>query len=788
MAFDRARVGLVCLAGLMLAWLFHGYLWNPWERWALDLFNSLRLPPPAGPMEFNPGEGPHTIRSSQVVLVDVSSGDRDPYAIIDRQRLAQLVRKLGSLKPRVLGIDVMFGDVDRSAHDVHLAQAIREASPVVLIAYHDLAGTTEHYPCCGLEQAAAALGHANLPVDLTDGRVRRVQHYFPRPGFKTRYSFSLVLASYLISARAGQPGAITASDRGLRIQDGPGDGAQAAIDVPIDANGNTLCQYQGPAHTVPRYDWQEVLAGTVPETAIRHNVVILGNVRLDQRDAFYVPFHQDRVNRLSGVEIHGQNVLALIAAYPPFGGQPLRRVVAPLWQALLSLAGCAVAAFLAWTLSPQRVVVLAPLFILAAAGGAYLVFDGWCVYVNPLGPILGGLVAALVASGYRSAEIERQKRRIETLMETYFGADVSSASGASALPKEESLMAHLLHAREVLAPPGLRIDGPLGVGGMSVVLAATETATLREIALKFLSPSLFRDFESRARFEREARVASIVFHPNVVGVVTSGHRWGIPYIGYERVRGVSLRALLEREKKIAPGRAVAIVRQVLSGLAAAHAQGIVHRDVKPENAILTDDGVVRVLDFGIARQQKSEESFHTRANIILGTPAYMAPEVVKGQSVAASADVYACGVLLYELISGRVAFDEEGATAMLLAHLQRTPLSLKDRGVDLPRALDTVIMCFLEKDATARPLSATAASEMPATFDTGIGRVDTAAVGPGEEKVERTEAIRPSLQAEGTVRIDSTKPDLNRPLSADRSTKRETPEGAPAGSSTRRDL
>jgi serine/threonine-protein kinase len=200
-----------------------------------------------------------------------------------------------------------------------------------------------------------------------------------------------------------------------------------------------------------------------------------------------------------------------------------------------------------------------------------------------------------------------------------------------------------------------------------------------------------------------------------------------------------------------------MVRQVLVGLDLAHQRGIVHRDIKPENVLLAGDGVVKILDFGIARAQQSDEVFRTRTNVILGTPAYIAPEVVKGGVAKASADLYACGIMLYELIVGAPPFSSESVSAMLVAHLEKVPPSPSEHAIDLPRALETVLMDLLEKDPMQRPSTAATAAELLAPFETAILGADEAIPAAVEQTSPRgTLAVRSSsAAAHGTMRVTS---------------------------------
>ena len=200
----------------------------------------------------------------------------------------------------------------------------------------------------------------------------------------------------------------------------------------------------------------------------------------------------------------------------------------------------------------------------------------------------------------------------------------------------------------------------LGSGAMGEVYKARDPRLSRDVAIKILPPSVASDHQWRERFEREARAIAALSHPHVLAVFDVGSD-DVPYLVTELLEGETLRAVLERGAISLP-RALEIARQFLSGLAAAHARGIVHRDLKPENLFVTREGAVKILDFGLAKATPLVgDAADTTANatavgLVLGTVGYMAPEQARGQSADTRADIFAAGAILYELVSGRRAF------------------------------------------------------------------------------------------------------------------------------------
>lgn len=251
--------------------------------------------------------------------------------------------------------------------------------------------------------------------------------------------------------------------------------------------------------------------------------------------------------------------------------------------------------------------------------------------------------------------------------------------------------------------PGTLADGryvlerQLGIGGMAVVVLAHDTTLDRRVAVKLLADRRDGDAGLRERFLREGRFAAQLSHPNVVAVYDSGEEDGQPYIVMECVEGASLAEELHRRGTLPAAEVIELGRQACSGLAHAHARGLVHRDVKPQNLLLREDGTLKVADFGIARAGDGSAAI-TEAGTILGTAAYMAPEVVQGEPATPASDVYSLGAVLYELLAGR---PPRGTDLAQLAETAVSPL-----GMDVPRPLESAIMRSLEPDPGRRPGSA----------------------------------------------------------------------------------
>ncbi len=239
----------------------------------------------------------------------------------------------------------------------------------------------------------------------------------------------------------------------------------------------------------------------------------------------------------------------------------------------------------------------------------------------------------------------------------------------------------------------------LGRGGMAVVYKAWQPSLERTIALKVL-PEYFRhDPQLVARFQREARAAAHLEHPNIVHIIDTGVADGLPYIAMEYLEGGSLRDRLA-QGALAPAAALALVEQIASALDHAHSRGLIHRDVKPANILFTADGRPKVADFGIARV--AEGTRLTQTGTLMGTPEYMAPEQAEGQPVDHRADLYALGVLLYQALTGRVPFHSTTPHATLHAVIYEPPPPPRQLNPALPQAVENVVLKALSKRPEAR--------------------------------------------------------------------------------------
>jgi eukaryotic-like serine/threonine-protein kinase len=250
-----------------------------------------------------------------------------------------------------------------------------------------------------------------------------------------------------------------------------------------------------------------------------------------------------------------------------------------------------------------------------------------------------------------------------------------------------------------------QLDRSLGNGGMGEVFEASDLTLHRSVAVKLLSPSLVQDEPARARFLREARALAQVNSPHVVAVYDAGEDGERPYLVMELVEGTTLEQELKRGGRLEPPRAVAIAKDIASGLASAHGQGIVHRDVKPSNVFLTPSDAAKIGDFGIARLERPDATL-TLTGQTFGSPPYMAPEQASGGSVDARTDLYSLGCVLFQMLVGRRPFSGEDAVSLVYQHVHTTPPRVDSLQPEVPVALGDLVAGLMAKDPDDRPDSA----------------------------------------------------------------------------------
>ncbi|MBV8478836.1 MAG: serine/threonine protein kinase [Actinobacteria bacterium] len=250
---------------------------------------------------------------------------------------------------------------------------------------------------------------------------------------------------------------------------------------------------------------------------------------------------------------------------------------------------------------------------------------------------------------------------------------------------------------ETLIAGRYRLDTLLGRGGMSEVWRATDLELGREVALKLLAPN-----EDIARFDREARAVAALGHPNVTQLYDYGEADGRPFMVLEYLRGGTLEDVLRAKGRLADDDTRRISAEIASGLAHAHARGVVHRDLKPSNVLFDEEGRAKLADFGIARMAAGDGTL-TEAGTVLGTAAYISPEQAAGLPATAASDVYSFGVLLFRMLTGRLPFESDDPFTLVVRHRDDLPPRVADIRRDAPPDLAATADAALAKDPALRP-------------------------------------------------------------------------------------
>ena len=247
-----------------------------------------------------------------------------------------------------------------------------------------------------------------------------------------------------------------------------------------------------------------------------------------------------------------------------------------------------------------------------------------------------------------------------------------------------------------------KLEALLAVGGMGRIYRATSPRT-GEVALKLVKAELAHDRIFRKRFDREIAIARRIVNPHVIPVLDSGDEAGVPYLVQRLLRGGSLADHLAQRGRLELGQALKLCAEVADGLDAVHRAGLVHRDVKPANIVLDEEGTAAITDFGLAKNLETQGPPLTAPGQALGSLDYMAPEQIRGEPIDSAADIYGLGCMIYECITGRPPFADRRGLSVLWAHLQDVPRDPAAEISGLPAAFSSALLRALEKDASQRP-------------------------------------------------------------------------------------
>jgi CHASE2 domain-containing sensor protein len=456
--------------------------------------------------------------------------------------------------------------------------------------------------------------------------------------------------------------------------------------------GSQWIDFPGPAIAVPTVSMVDVLRGRVPPARLRGRIVVIGATDTDLQDFHTVGGWPSAP--LSGPEIEADSIATLMR------GAPLRSVGTALNWLVIVLAALIVP-LLAWRRTRwPRLVAAALLSAAALLVSSQIAFDGGTIILlfAPLSALLvatiGAVLVPLAIERRELAELRDRFARFDPAVVDAVLADPGIALRARALA---------IGPESVIA--GHRLISLIGRGGMGVVYESVQLTLDRPVALKLINPARADDEEFRTRFVRESRVAAGLEHPHVIPVYEARDDSGLLFIAMRLVRGPSLADVLASEAPLAPAHAARLVSQIAAALGAAHARGLVHRDVKPANILLHERDHAYLTDFGVTRELGSESGL-TAVGERIGTVDYMSPEQCRGERVGPAADIYSLGCVLFEALTGRVPYIADSEAERMAAHLHDPIPRASEVWPAVPAALDAVIIQTLDKDPGRRFVTA----------------------------------------------------------------------------------
>jgi serine/threonine-protein kinase len=334
---------------------------------------------------------------------------------------------------------------------------------------------------------------------------------------------------------------------------------------------------------------------------------------------------------------------------------------------------------------------------------------------------VGELAAAF---GTMLEDLREKQALVEFMMSAGAGDARTAPLGRAMSPTAQQQAAQ----QGVLIEPGRTfanrydIKEVLGVGGMGMVYKAVDRELAETIAIKTLkSDFMAQDATALERFRGEIRLARKISHRNVVRTHDIGENGGVYYITMEFVEGTSLKDLIRSRGRLPVAVALTVGKQLARALEVAHEQGVIHRDIKPANIVVEPDGVIKVMDFGIARLAQRKEGV-TQAGLVIGTPEYMSPEQLLGDDLDGRADLYAAGVVLYECLTGRTPFVADSPMVLISKVLEEQPAAPMSINGEVPRSLNDLVLRTMSKDRDARPRNAAELHDLLAQVEQGADK------------------------------------------------------------------
>lgn len=598
-----------------------------------------------------------------VGIDNTSLGDLPRYPF-SRTLHARVIRNLHAAGARLIVYDISFDRPSTLRADNALLDAAAGAAPIVFST--SLISPTGDTEVLGGDHNLEGIGDRAAAADLIPDGDGEIRHLLDQVN-------GLPTVAAAVTQELGHP-----TNDADRLKGG-------WIDFP------------GPPGTVPSFSFSRVLEDRFDHAAVRGKVVIVGATASVLQD-----LHSTAAGSpMSGPEVQADAISTALADFPlrsPPNGVTVLLIaifasVVPLAGLRLGTVGVALigaGALALWSLTAQL------------AFNAGVVLD----YGDPLLSLILGIGGTLMLGLWAD---NRERMRLRESFAADTGAVVEQVLG-SAGPRP-------LEPTAIIA--GYRIEQVVGRGGMGVVYRAGQLALGRQVAIKLITPERSQDPVFRRRFKAESRVAASIEHANVIPVYEAGEDDGLLFIAMRLVDGIDLGELLARRGALDPARAVPLILQLAGALDAAHARGLVHRDVKPANALVTFDEPehLYLTDFGVARHIGVDTGL-TKSDQWVGTLDYLAPEQIKGDAVDARTDIYALAGVSYQCVTGQTPFPRDNEPAKLWAQINAPPPSPSALGLGLLPALDEVIARGMAKDPAGRFATA---GELARAFAEAVG-------------------------------------------------------------------
>ncbi len=603
-------------------------------------------------------------RDVVVVGIDNQSLRTLPRPPIPRRYHARMIERLHAAGARLIVYDIAFDQPTDELDDEALLEAASRDGPIVFST--SLIGPAGQTQVLGGNKAVASMGDrvaaSDLPVD-GDGVLRHTA---------AQVSGLPTIAAVVSQELQRHPPAAP------RLEDG-------------------WIDFRGPPGTVRNLSFTEVLSGHFDPAAVRGKVVVVGATAPVLQDV-----HATAAGDvMSGPEVQANAISTVLEGFPL--RSPAEAVSLLLIVALASLAPAA-----ALRLDTLGICLVGLGTLVLYTLATQLAFDNGVVleYAAPVAALVVGTGGTVIRGMWFD---RRERRRLRML----FAAN------------EPAAVERVLHepGPRHLGPTsiiaGYRIEDPIASGGMGIVYRATQLALDRLVAVKLITPDHAQDPEYRERFKTESKIAASIEHPNVIPVYEAGDDDGLLFISMRLVDGVDLEQVLANTGPLEPQRAVRLIAQVAAALDAAHARGLVHRDVKPANVLLTVDDPEHayLTDFGVSKRVGVHTSL-TNAGQWVGTLDYLSPEQIRGDEVGPAADTYMLAGMLYHCLTGQPPFVRDSQAAILWAHMSAPVPAAGSLRPGLPEALDRVLARGLAKDPAARYHSA---GELAAASANAVG-------------------------------------------------------------------